>query len=77
MTNMYERLNEHRTNHILHLILTVLTFGVWSVVWTLLACGDCIERNGIRVSCGEEEEPNVAKGLLIVLICLIILVIVL
>jgi len=27
----------HRTNHILHLILTILTLGVWAVVWLLVA----------------------------------------
>ena len=26
----------HRPNHILHLILTILTFGLWAVVWLLL-----------------------------------------
>ncbi len=23
----------HRTNHILHLILTIITLGVWAIVW--------------------------------------------
>lgn len=26
----------HRTNHILHLILTIITLGVWSIVWLLM-----------------------------------------
>lgn len=41
------------TNHILHLILTVITFGIWSVIWLLSAikiggwrCATC----GARVS---------------------------
>lgn len=27
----------HRTNHILHLILTILTLGIWAIVWILMA----------------------------------------
>lgn len=23
----------HRTNHILHLILTIITLGIWAIVW--------------------------------------------
>jgi len=27
----------HRTNHVLHLILTLVTLGVWAIVWILVA----------------------------------------
>jgi hypothetical protein len=27
----------HRINHVLHLILTIVTFGIWAIVWILLA----------------------------------------
>ena len=27
----------YRTNHVLHLLLTVLTFGLWAPVWALVA----------------------------------------
>lgn len=27
----------HRTNHLLHLILTLITLGVWAIVWLLVA----------------------------------------
>ena len=26
----------HRPNHILHLILTIITLGIWAVVWLLV-----------------------------------------
>jgi hypothetical protein len=26
----------HRTNHILHLILTLITLGIWAIVWILM-----------------------------------------
>jgi hypothetical protein len=28
----------HRINHLLHLILSLLTAGLWLIVWLLLAC---------------------------------------
>jgi hypothetical protein len=27
----------HRTNHVLHLILTIITLGIWAIVWLLMA----------------------------------------
>jgi hypothetical protein len=27
----------HRINHVLHLILTIVTLGIWAIVWILLA----------------------------------------
>lgn len=27
----------HRPNHILHLLLTVLTLGLWAIVWIIVA----------------------------------------
>lgn len=29
--------SKHETSHILHLILTILTAGIWAIVWVL--CG--------------------------------------
>lgn len=28
---------QYRTNHILHLLLTVFTFGLWAPVWSIVA----------------------------------------
>lgn len=28
--------NHRKTNHLLHLILTILTGGIWAVVWVFL-----------------------------------------
>jgi len=27
----------NRTNHVLHLILTIITLGIWAIVWILVA----------------------------------------
>jgi len=48
------------TNHLLHLILTLLTGGLWAIVWVICA----IKVNGWRCSqCGEKAGrlPDVNK----------------
>jgi hypothetical protein len=39
-----ERLNSQRTNHVLHLILSVLTVGIWIPFWILITVSHSIER---------------------------------
>jgi hypothetical protein len=36
-------------NHVLHLLLTVLTFGVWGFVWALLAVQRASEVKAMRL----------------------------
>ena len=43
-----DRLARHRTNHVLHLILSVLTLGFWIFVWILVAMSNGIERKRSR-----------------------------
>jgi hypothetical protein len=31
--------DEHRCNHILHLLLTICTGGLWLIIWIFAACG--------------------------------------
>ena len=42
------RLAAHRTNHILHLILSLLSVGWWIPVWMLVALSNGIERSRAR-----------------------------
>lgn len=45
-----------RPNHILHLILSVLTGGIWIIVWLLLS----LKVGGWRcAACGSEKIKNV------------------
>jgi len=37
-------LNEYKTNHILHLILSILTAGTWLIVWILVAASNSNKR---------------------------------
>lgn len=38
-----------RVNHILHLILTLVTFGLWAIVWLILALTTGETRRTVRV----------------------------
>lgn len=45
------------TNHILHLILTLITFGLWAIVWI----GVAVKFGGWRCAeCGSANVRNVA-----------------
>lgn len=49
--NMYiemQKLQGYRTSHILHLLLSVLTMGVWVPVWALVALSNALERGKIE-----------------------------
>ena len=39
----------HRPNHILHLILTILTLGAWAVIWLLVTAFGGEKRKTITV----------------------------
>lgn len=45
----------HRPNHLLHLILSVLTVGLWLIVWAILAIIGGEKRRVLRV----DEAGNV------------------
>lgn len=45
------------TNHVLHLILTLITFGLWAIVWL----GVAVKFGGWRCAeCGSASVRNVA-----------------
>jgi len=39
---------EKKVNHILHLILTLVSCGMWMPVWMLVVLSVCLENYGIR-----------------------------
>ena len=47
------RLASQTTNNVLHLILSVLTVGIWLPVWLLVAINNGIERKRIIHKLGE------------------------
>jgi hypothetical protein len=40
--------SKHDTNHILHLVLSVITFGWWIIAWVLIAIINKGKRNNIE-----------------------------
>lgn len=49
--------NKSVTNHILHLILTLLTFGFWAIIWILIGtCSGTMKCGG----CG--QTPQIARA---------------
>ena len=38
---------EYKTNHLLHLVLSIITAGLWVPIWILKAIGNSIERSFI------------------------------
>jgi hypothetical protein len=39
---------KHKTSHILHLLLSVVTGGLWVPVWILVTVSDAIERGKVE-----------------------------
>ena len=37
----------YNTNHILHLLLSIITVGCWIPIWVLVAISNALERNKI------------------------------
>lgn len=49
----------HRPNHVLHLILGFVTFGVWWLVWAVLALAGGEKRSSVNVD--EWGNTNIQK----------------
>ena len=47
---------DHRTAHLLHLVLSILTGGLWVVVWALVAISHANERAKIDKQLGQCSE---------------------
>jgi len=50
MINEYQLMakrSEYRTNHILHLLLSVLSVGLWTPIWLLVTVSNANERSKI------------------------------
>jgi cytochrome c biogenesis protein CcdA len=46
---------DHKTSHLLHLLLTVITAGMWIPVWFLVALRHQLTRDSIDRKLGKEE----------------------
>ena len=51
-----------RVNHVLHLILSVLTVGFWLIVWAILVLTNRPQRTVISVDADGAVHKNIAGG---------------
>jgi hypothetical protein len=66
-------LMHYKTNHVLHLLMTVFTAGLWVCVWIFVCASNTSKRNQVRTAYGFKKESNISKfiiGLAFVLIVL-------
>jgi hypothetical protein len=52
---LINELNNHKTNHILHLLLCLPTVGFWIPVWAFVALSNAIERAKIKRKLGRMQ----------------------
>jgi hypothetical protein len=53
--------SQHQTNHILHLLLTLLSFGVWVIVWRIVAVSNAEKREDIDERFAQLEAESLKK----------------
>ena len=46
---------DHKTSHLLHLVLSIITAGMWIPVWFLVALRHQLTRDSIDRKLGREE----------------------
>ena len=47
------RRDDYKTSHVLHLLLSVFTLGIWVPVWIIVALSNAIERKKIDRALGK------------------------
>ncbi len=68
----FAEMDRHKTNHILHVILSIFTLSFWMIVWAFVAASNVKERNIIRKNYGMESESNVMGAILVLFFLLIV-----
>ncbi len=49
----------HRVNHVLHLIMTLITLGVWAIIWLAMVFLAGEKREGVQVD--EWGNPTISR----------------
>lgn len=62
----------HKTNHILHFLISVISFGGWVIIWLLITAGDTSSRNDIHKKYNIPQEPNNAGLFILLMIGLVV-----
>lgn len=64
-------LAQHKTNHVLHLLLSLITLGWWVIVWLIAYASTTSDRNKIHRKYGFPTESNVLGIVLTVIVLFI------
>ena len=51
--SLVSRRDEYKTSHVLHLLISVFTLGIWVPVWIIVALSNSIERKKIDRALGK------------------------
>ena len=51
--SLVSRRDDYKTSHVLHLLLSVFTLGIWVPVWITVALSNAIERGKIDRELGK------------------------
>ena len=51
--SLVTRRDDYKTSHVLHLLLSVFTLGIWVPVWIIVALSNAIERGKIDRELGK------------------------
>ena len=67
-------LADNKVNHILHLIVTLVTAGLWLIPWLIISAHSCSKRNDIRKAANMSTEFNWAGIIITVPIIVVVFV---
>lgn len=59
LISLHARLGDFRTNHVLHLLLTIITGGLWGFVWVAQALVNYLNRLFIRNRINKLTKVNI------------------
>jgi len=65
----------YKTNHILHLLLSIITVGAWTLIWTIISASNTTERNKIHRKYSTQPEGNPAALLLVGILILVVTIV--
>lgn len=74
-TQYQSALTQHKTNHVLHLLLSILMIGLWVIPWVITSASNCDERNAIHKKYNKPTETNYGSTLIILFIVLVVVAI--
>jgi len=76
-TIAFQEMASHKTNHILHLLLSIVSAGFWVIIWLIISASNTSKRNKIRKlhRLKPESNPPLVIGGLFILIFIFLLIV--